>query len=164
MAPLAKIPKLDLDTEVVKQLQMLYADSPEGLIGYLLPDARVILIDGFLIPYDDWKKAFGEASTDFVKAAWTLFKVLFSKTEILNCTLNGKNGTKELCPVKKLAILRAVTWMKENQGAPIDIFTFNVRRPECNCFPSDEDKDKIETKVYTEKRYQACRKLKGQQV
>jgi len=52
--------------------------------------------------------------------------------------------------------------MKENQGTTVDIFTFNVRRPEFNCFPSDEDKDKIETKVYTEKRYQACRKLKGQ--
>ena len=56
----------------------------------------------------------------------------------------------------------AITWMKENQGTTVDIFTFNVRRPEFNCFPSDEDKDKIETKVYTEKRYQACRKLKGQ--
>ncbi|CAL8118609.1 unnamed protein product [Orchesella dallaii] len=164
MAPLAKIPKLDLDTEVVKQLQMLYADSPEGLISYLLPNANSILIDGFLIPHEDWTKAYGEAGVDIVKAAWTLFKVLFSKTEILNCTLNGKNGTKELCPVKKLAILRAVTWMKETQGTSTDIFTFNVRRSDCNCFPSDEDKDKIETKVYTEKRYQACRKLKGQQI
>jgi len=62
--------------------------------------------DGFLIPYEDWTKAFNETGSDIVKAAWTLFKVLFSKTEILNCTLNGKNGTRELCPVKKLAILR----------------------------------------------------------
>lgn len=54
-------------------------------------------------------KAFNEANTDIVKSAWTLFKVFFSKTEILNCTLNGKNGTKELCPVKKLAILRKRT-------------------------------------------------------
>lgn len=44
MAPLAKIPRLDLDTEVVKQLQMLYSENPEGLISYLLPNARAILI------------------------------------------------------------------------------------------------------------------------
>lgn len=44
MAPLAKIPRLDLDTEIVKQLQMLYAENPEGLISYLLPNARAILI------------------------------------------------------------------------------------------------------------------------
>lgn len=44
MAPLAKIPRLDLDTEIVKQLQMLYAENPEGLISYLLPNTRAILI------------------------------------------------------------------------------------------------------------------------
>lgn len=68
--------------------------------------------------------------------------------------------------MKKLAIFRAVTWMKDaSQGPnPVDSLSFNVRRPECNLFPSDEDKDKIETKVYTEKRYQACKKLKGQNV
>jgi hypothetical protein len=61
--------------------------------------------DGLLVDKEKWGKAFEEGSEP-VKAAWILFLALFSEDEITKCTLNGKNGTVELCPVKKLAIIR----------------------------------------------------------
>lgn len=78
----------------------------------------------------------------------------------MNCTLNGKNGTTELCPVRKLAIIRAVQWMSKNASdSSTKSRAFDSDIDSCNLFPSEEDKERIETKVFTEKRYQHSRQL-----
>jgi len=147
-------------------LQAAYTTHAEEFVDTLFPnwENKYIFIDGMLVDKDKWKKAFDEGS-DPVKSAWTLFLAMFSDDEIIKCTLNGKNNTTELCPVKKLAIIRAVEWMKQMQP-------FTLENPKiweewdndcatCNLFPSKEDKEKIETKVFTEKRYQQSRQLQN---
>lgn len=134
----------------------------------------------------DWETAFRAARSNLITAAWTLFECMFSKEEITNCTLNGKNGTTELCPVKKLAILRknlafiyiferknigailgAVEWMRQknhpDETPPLEWFHtyWDNDDQECNVFPSKEDKDRIASKVFTEKRYQKSKSIKS---
>jgi len=38
-------------------------------------------------------------------------------------------------------------------------FEFDSDDEKCNLFPTEEDKERIETKVFTEKRYQQSRQL-----
>jgi len=148
-------------------LQVAFIRYADEFVDTLFPNwkNKYIFIDGLLVDKDKWKKAFDEGS-DPVKSAWTLFLAMFSNEEIIKCTLNGKNNTTELCPIKKLAIIRAVEWMKQMQP-------FSLENPktweewdndydDCNVFPSKEDKEKIETKVFTEKRYQQSRQLQNQ--
>jgi hypothetical protein len=97
------------------------------------------------------------------------------------CTLNGKAGTQELSAVKMLAILRkfnnvfcnimyheklqefirifvtgASCWMKKKEQDP---YSFNSEDPSHNVHPSKDEQDKIEKKVFTERRSQANRKI-----
>jgi len=101
------------------------------------------------------------------------------------CTLNGKKNTKELCAIKMLAILRksidraliyksdtyllltenqsyvnhgstgVSRWMRDKNKDP---YFFNTQIPEHNMFPTKEEQEKIEKKVFTERRSQANRK------
>ncbi len=61
--------------------------------------------------------------------------------------VTGKNGTTELCPVKKLAIIRAVEWMQKNINNSVRVMEWDNDDVDCNLFPSKETKERIETKV-----------------
>jgi len=74
-------------------------------------------VDGYEVAREIWAKAF--LQNDIIHAAGTLFNALFSTEEIKNCTLNGRNGTRQLCPEKRHAIfskfldkmfIKTLTW------------------------------------------------------
>ncbi|ODM99164.1 hypothetical protein Ocin01_07515 [Orchesella cincta] len=113
-----------------------------------------IVVDGYEITREIWAKAF--LQNDIIHAAGTLFNALFSSEEIKNCTLNGRNGTRQLCPEKRHAIFRIVAWMKNKCQDP---YSFNTS-PEDTKILNREEQMMIEKKVFVERRYQTSRKIR----
>jgi len=113
-----------------------------------------IVVDGYEITREIWAKAF--LQNDIIHAAGTLFNALFSTEEIKNCTLNGRNGTRQLCPEKRHAIFRIVAWMKNKCQDP---YSFNTS-PEDTKILNREEQMMIEKKVFVERRYQTSRKIR----